>query len=285
LDGRKVFRVRNEYLTDLLIDLEAAKVISSTPFRRQLEDMDKRKIQSILEGSEKALKSDEATLPEVQLVNAALLQCPSYSLTSCVPLIRKIESAKRLSSYVSLGGSAAFTKAKPISGSWSYRYYETRRLAALALRRLGEAPSGYPAIVFSTRESTKIIAADVRRAATVKLKNGQTPAEVHELMGDPDYIENAVPLVDDHWDYPARRWYGAWRYDVDGSVSYTLLLIWGEAGELEKVEKVTPPLWHGNKLFDSEKVQNVIRPDGSIGQGMELYQNAFRGHIETIVPP
>src|SRR6185295_1629155 len=140
------------------------------------------------------------------------------------------------------------------------------------------------AIVFLPKDKAKPIGAEVRKRGMARLEAGQTPSRVYQLLGAPDYIEDANQEKDGEVTPAIGAWWGAWRYDIDAPSPCTILVIWSEAGTLNKVQKFTPPLWRGDLLISEEAVKPAFRADGSIARGMQLYGNAFRGRIETVIP-
>ncbi|HEX5219951.1 MAG TPA: hypothetical protein VFZ59_10320 [Verrucomicrobiae bacterium] len=282
LDGRSVFRARTKYKSDLLIDLDAAKSLPGGKFRDKLEDLDRKTIVSILENAKRTLDSTNLTLRSVDAVHAAILHASSYVMTNCLPFIRVIQSDDYVGAGVLPSSSDPYTQQGAIDhvkGYWHYTFYETRRLASLALRQLGEAPVGFSAIGFLPQDKTNAHSAAFRRTGTSRLALGQTPKMVYEILGPPDYIEHVGKEKGS-----GLRWNGAWRYDVDGSSPHSLVISWDVDGCLKAINRVTPPLWHGDSLISDESVKPVFNPDGSIHRGVELGGKAFRGRIETIIP-
>lgn len=289
LGERSMFRARTRYGTDILIDLEAARFVPAQEYRGQFVEMDKEQITSALATADQVLRAANLTSEAEEQVNTALLQCGLYSMTNCVPFLRQLESSDdigmtmQLTQRITLQGTGrgrySYSQQPPLdqqAGYWHYTVYEVRRLAALALRRVGEVPRGFPAIGFLPQDRTTAVGADVRRAHQALLQAGQTPSGVYELLGAPDYIEDAEECCEGPWK-------GTWRYDIDGQVSCTLLVIWDERGTLSKIERITPPLWQGDSLMSDDSVKPVFNSDGSIRHGAQLYGGSFRGRIKTLL--
>ena len=178
-----------------------------------------------------------------------------YELDSTIPQMRELESVDYSNAGVVPSGSDPFTKQDPIdaeSGFWHYTFYETRRLAALALRRFGATPKGYPAIGFLEKDKTDPVGPAARREALPKIGPGLTPRAVYDILGSPDYVL-----------------FGFWRYDIDCVQTYSLLLTWSDDGTVSKTEKVTPAIWKGelHRSIDGKSInddENEMGPSGQL---------------------
>lgn len=240
LDGRDVFRVRTRHKTDLLIDLEAERVLDSAKWKAQLRDLDSERIRRALKQAAAIMKSPKLTIDQAANVHTSLVHAIYYDMNDCVPLIRELEGVPYIGAGCLPSQSDPFTKQPPIdqqSGSWHYTVYETRQLTALALRRLKATPRGFAAIGFLPKDETAIVGPAARREAMPKIKPGFTPRAVYETLGPPDYVL-----------------FGAWRYDVDDEKPYSVRVIWDTNGVVDKVKMVSPPLW-------SQDIQDSIGRD------------------------
>lgn len=127
------------------------------------------------------------------------------------------------------GSSGPYQSASGGIKPYSYQSLTIRQLTQLSLRRIDVRPAGY--------QSTKLYRdragywhpedpiAGHREARVGDIGRGQTPEQVLEKIGAPDFIESKV-----------------WEYDIDDSTPYTLLIEWGEEG-VEKVSRRTPAKW------------------------------------------
>jgi len=163
-----------------------------------------------------------------------------------------------------------------------YEILEGRRFAQLALRRLGLKPKGYSQYVFEKERAKTAIPPDTRKRRSNRIKIGMTSQNVYDVVGAPDYIMSAVEDDDTkHYADLKRKWMAAWRYDVDVPGDFSLILMWDDRGRLHRIEKVSPALWRGDKLFSDKMSRPVFRADGGIN-GIHLYSPHFLGRITVV---
>ncbi len=262
------FCVKTWWGTRILLNLETARQVSD----RELDD--------VLSAEEKRLVLDRlrAWIELVKAKNfrsgesrAAIHHAGQMKLREAIPLLQQLEE----STYVT---ESPFMPKFDIEGRdfvpCRFAVYGVRRFAQLALRRMGVKPAGYPATSCRTwlenreTETDATLKLDPPRAERVALiKEGMKPLEVVEKLGSPDYIE---------------RWKGdddvvVWRYDVDASPPFSLLLIINNQ-RVESVER-WPGLWHGNDLIPPNVERHVFDPDGSIDN-----MDVFRAHYGKLDP-
>jgi hypothetical protein len=282
LDGRKMFRVRTQHGSDILIALENAAAIPPGTFSNQLRELDVSQITSILKHGQAILESDEH--PAIVRLQGAILHAAGYGLTNCISYIRPLEATDYEDARGFLHGPDPAVDHPPVPERyWKFTQYTTRRFAALALRRLGGVPQGFPAIGIFPQDATNASDLPGRAVKVSGLRHGQVPKSVYQLLGPPDYIENAYREEDGKVTLRVGAWSGAWRYDVDGDSPCSILVIWDSNGTISKVERFTPPLWQGDALISDGSVKPVFRPNGSIGRAMQLYGKAFTGKMEPLV--
>ncbi len=165
-----------------------------------------------------------------------------------------------------------------------YHIAEHRRFAQLALRRLGFNPQGYPAIIFEPAKAKVPLPPATRAAKLARLRQGQYSREVCQLLGPPDYLQTAAEeeagVAPAAW---KRKWVDAWRYDFASKPDSSILVIWNDEGRVERVERVTPGLWHGDALFTARAAKPVCSADGSLN-GIHLYSPGFSGRVEVLMP-
>jgi len=236
LGDRDVFRARTRYKTDILIDLEKAKPIDAKPWQARLKELDEKWIREILRKGPKPMQKGSDRGQTGWKVRTALVHAIHRNMTDCIAAIRAFEEIDAIEAGVLPSGSDPFTKQPPIdekASYWHYTAYGTRRLAVLALRRLGAVPKGYRPLGFLPEDRTRIVTVDALEKALPKIKRQISPKDVYRELGPPDYVA-----------------FGSWRYDLDATKPYSVRVIWDDDGVVKQVEKVSPPLWR-TELQDS----------------------------------
>ncbi len=164
-------------------------------------------------------------------------------LVEAVPLLRVLE--ERLVS------------AAECFSTFCYFHHSDRQLAQISLRRLGQAPRGYPVLTFSDAEKRPPlrraqpgpIDGQTRHANLSQIKRCTPLTEVHELLGAPDEIGRGAGV-----DF--------WRYDVDADPSYTVLLWLARDDSVTRIVKYLPPFWTGPDVFPSP-THSLLGADGT----------------------
>ena len=151
----------------------------------------------------------------------------AMKLKEAAPFLRELQDCPYVGST-----NGSIGPYKRVSGGikpYSYRSLTIRQLSQLSLRRIGIRPSGH--------QSTKLYLDGEgfwhpedplpyrREFRVAEIEEGQTPEQVLEKIGAPDFVESQ-----------------GWEYDIDDSTPYTLMIEWGEDG-VEKVTRRTPAKW------------------------------------------
>lgn len=267
----------------LLLALDTAKLARPATLAAQLAEEERKHVLVTLTNAVACLQAGEGVRDEE--LDGAILIAAARGEKSVKPLLEAIEA---------LGGRfgpLGFIPNYSYGASWSgrfpeqtYRIAQHRRFAQIALRRLGLAPKGYPAVVFDEAKENVVFSPEERAASIPRLRVGQSSREVLKLLGPPDYLETAV---ENRADKPPvawhRRWVDAWRYDLASPNDFSVLIIWSDQGRAERIERVTPGLWYGDALFTARMPRPVFGPDGSIN-GIHLYSREFTGTIGVLTP-
>jgi hypothetical protein len=122
--------------------------------------------------------------------------------------------------------------------------YTLRQIVQLALRRLGEKPTGLAATRFHhVKKGTRLgNFVDVkspmpeRTEGVERIRNDMTPADVLGMLGAPDFVGRRNPTDPGCTE--------VWEYDLDSSPAFTLRIIWDQKRvRVESIERLTPALW------------------------------------------
>jgi len=183
-----------------------------------------------------------------QEINAAISFVERQRLIDCIPQLRKLEEC-------SLGRDFPAFENNSIP---------TRRLAQFALRRLGEKPQAYPAIIlprarFDVYEKpfNKPFADRINNADTIK--TGLGVVEALNTLGTPDYINNTITYGNPSTSY--------WRYDMDADPPYTLVIIM-QHDAVHEIRRYEPPLWQEMDHIEKASPHPVFKPDGDLRIGV-----------------
>lgn len=160
-------------------------------------------------------------------------------LVEAVPLLRVLEERQK--------------RAAECWGAFRYYTHETRPLAQISLRRLGERPRGYPVLEFLQSEKRiplrqpqpGPIDGPTRHASLARIERSTPLADVYRLLGAPDEAQRNF-----------------WRYDVDADPPYTVLLWLSEDDAVTRIVKYLPPFWTGPDVFPSRE-HSLLGSDGT----------------------
>jgi len=123
---------------------------------------------------------------------------------------------------------------------------------------------------------------DSRAQSVRHVHVGSTSRHAYDVLGPPDYIMTAEEEDQDrgdaHW---WKKWIDAWRYDFGRPHDYSLLLIWDDEGRVRRIERVTPGLWLGDRLFSDQMPRPIFWADGDLN-GIHLDSPHFTGKIDVI---
>lgn len=175
-------------------------------------------------------------------------------LVEAVPLLRVLEERQK--------------RAAECWSAFRYYEYETRPLAQISLRRLGERPRGYPVLEFLQSEKRVPlrkpqpgpIDGPARHASLTRIKRSTPLAEVYQLLGAPDEA--------------ARNF---WRYDVDADPPYTVLLWLSEDDAVTRIVKYLPPFWTGPEVFPSRELSLLDSDGTTVGASAAELDGTFVG--------
>jgi hypothetical protein len=254
IQGRPHFCIRTWWGRRILVDLAEAKQVSDAKVQETLVVAEAKTAMDRLRAGVPFVKAKSfwssleagQTLPAVHYAGW-------MKLRDAVPLLQELEE----SDYA--GTWRAFPwldhKAGEIDAS-CHRVYGFRRLAQLALRRIGAKPAGYAATTIRTQDDAQEKRTAKERypsrvANAPLVKKDMKPLEVLDKLGPPDYVEL--------WRNDAV----AWRYDMDAVPAFSLLVIIDHY-RVESVEKWEPALWHANERMPASAEPLVLGADGSV---------------------
>lgn len=265
----------------LLVNLETVAIEDPTPLADSLREADKREIRSTLVAATQALAKGEG-FDEEKFQGATILAA-KYQMREVRKELEEIDEKGDWHGPTCWHANLPSTKALA-SGpqSLSFKVLTDRRSAQLCLRRMGFSPQGYPQIVFEGDKQERVIAPEQRVRHSQTLAVGMTVEQVYHLLGSPDYLA-ASSRTDIGTSSTAgeTEWRDGWRYDIDTTPDYSLLIIWNNEAKVDRIEKVTPALWHGDDLFSDEAAKPMFRPDGDVN-AIHLYSKTYQGRIEDI---
>jgi hypothetical protein len=276
LHGRPHFSVRTWWDRRILIDLEAAKWVSSCPFRKALVTFEKRHTLKILKSGVRAMaRWNNMTLEKIQEIHAAADLAGRLGLKKAIPFLKQLEPVDYVGTVFDDGGDKYTDLQKGDFIPELYGLYETRRVVQRSLRLLGEKPQGYPAtyiIGFGKVFDPKVKWAQ-RHQQVAKAKRGMKPIDILNLLGPPDYVVGVK-----------KTWGCVWRYDMDSPKPYSLMVIWDKRPRLKGLEKVRPGLWKGKALFRPGFKHIAFGHDGSMENwySRTWYSKAFKGKITKL---
>jgi hypothetical protein len=263
----------------IVINLKTGKPGSEKGWSDTLDDVEKKLVLERLKAVPLFLdKKDKTTAREHFEILGAAHFAGRKNLKETTRLLAQLERCEYSGSSVFSGDPRTLKEGEIDPESYSEK--EVRRIAQLSLRRLGAKPEAYPVTRFRSAAADGSLADYVepkkwttpRTDRASKLKEGMNPLEILNLLGAPDYVERGRDT-----------WHCAWRYDMDASPAYTLLLVW-EAGRVKSTERIQPALWRGNELFGKDLKQVVFGSDGQIVwmRAALLYGESFRGTVTRL---
>ncbi len=287
IDGKAHFCVRTWWDHRILLNLETAQHVSDKAIQKTLEAFEQKQVLDTLKDGVPVLARKTAP-PTVQEWNrtfrktlAAVHVAGRMQAKEAVPLVKQLEP-------IIFDHSGTFRipeKTDFKDGEVNppdHRVMGSRRIVQLSLRRLGEKPAELPVITFQAWEDgapgkeVEPRRWDKPRSERVPLLTRKmSPREVLDTLGPPDYVEHGHDL------WRQGPWETAWRYDMDDKEPYTLLVIWDKR-KVSAVERITPPLWHGNALVQEDFSPAAFSADGSLVRAKVLYTNAFRGKVRRL---
>jgi len=264
----------------VLLNLTDPKIADPKPLLKVIEKEEKQRVESFLAESA-AIASEHNRGLRWDKAYAGMLLAIDYGLTNTVKSLRIFEEH-------SWQGPSCFHQGNYVKTFGlekklvSYKRYDGRRYAQLALRRLGYKPAGYRGNVFDKAKINEVIPTNDRKTASSKIKLGSTAREVYNVVGSPDYITSAVEDDDTKpYVHLKKKWNWAWRYDFDSPGEFSLLYIWDAEGQVKRIEKITPALWHGDKLFSDRMKKPAFWANGDMNS-IHLYSPHFLGKIEAV---
>lgn len=291
LDGESYFTMHTCYGKRLLVKLDTGTIENPDLYADALREADKKEIRVTLADVGHILTTSSRGFDEEKL-HGAMLLAAKYKMADVRPNLEIIEERgwHGPSSGCNLKNMSFGKGLSPELQTKYYKINEDRRFAQLALRRLGFSPKGYPQIIFEEHKKKDTIAPTERLRRTRELKAGLSSQQVYNLLGPPDYLQDASHLKagspsaqqkpvggNNHSVFPpasapatdipqARRiplGIDAWRFDFGPKPDFSLIIIWNNEGKVGQIKKVSPGLWHGDELFDDKESKPAFRLDGS----------------------
>jgi hypothetical protein len=279
VDGKPYFCVRTWWDRRIVIDLAAAKQVPDRGMEAVLDAEERHAVLDILKGGVAVVSKEEAPLAPFFRLEAAIHLSGRMQEKKAIPLLRKLASLGAETTYtIGEYGPGVDLTGKEISPQ-NYSTHDLRRVVQLSLRRLGATPAELPVTSFQQGGSDNVFeprkwkGPRFERVASIKI--AMTPIDVLNILGAPDYVERGQDI---HRQGP---WDVAWRYDMDASPGYTLLIVW-TGHKVGAIEKVSPALWNGKNLIGDDVHPVLIDADGSISNAKALYSDAFKGKIRRL---
>lgn len=230
-DSRRLFIIRTYWGRRIVVDLAAAKVLAEDKLdAKNLAEVKKAEEawahEILTKWAKSAEKSEHLFLydpdwDQYEELRTAVVFAGSQGLKAEIPLILKLEEC--------YGGNGVRPN---LAGGLVAHYDPLRQACQTALRRLGETPSRPPGVeIKSDSDEIKANVSLKDRVSRVdKVKEGSSPREVAESLGNPDFDNFDKTLV--------------WDYDIDAEKPFTLRISFdANFSEVERLERLEPPVW------------------------------------------
>jgi hypothetical protein len=262
------FVVRAWWGARLVIDLQQFRPIDAPELTQELHRTECAIISAGLQ--QLVAETENGAQPEYDSPSTDRLHCTVGTLVHFPGLLGLVEAIPwlRVLEARLVGGGHLW-------GRYRYAFHLGRKLTQIALRRLGQAPRGYPALTFLDSEEREPlrtpqpgpIDGPTRHANLSLVRKGAALAEVYRLLGAPDEIGGGQ-----------RSGVGFWRYDIDHVSPYTVLLWLGENEAVKRMVRYLPPFWAGPDLFPSRN-HSLLNSDGTTVDALanELDNGTFKG--------
>ena len=281
LNSRPHFAMHSWTGHRLLVDLNSACIAEPSKFRKELDTEEERQLTSVITNAAYILSETRKGVPTDKL-HGAIVLAARRKLLEVRKYLETIEKHDTWSGPIGWHGNYSYGKGLDEKvRKETYKILENRRFAQLALRRLGLTPLGYSQYVLEKGKESKVIDPTRRRCDALRIKPNSSSQDVYESLGAPDYIMTAVEDDDTKgYAYLKKKWINAWRYDFSSPADFSLIFIWDDNGLVRRIEKVTPALWQGDKLFSDKMPKPVFWADGGMN-GIHLYSPEFSGTIDV----
>lgn len=138
-----------------------------------------------------------------------------------------------------------------LEGSKSKEYHR-RRIAQIALRRLGVLPQSPPAVQMKSLPIHHLTDPQ-RHNAAMDLRVGLTMKQVIASMGHPDFFHDEL------------------RYDIDNEGDSYSLVVEFKGKRVQRARSFSPPLWHGSAIFRQEDPPHLTADTSCYGMEDEHF--------------